>query len=187
MVLPKGKKNVQKAREMQGRPARESMRRGVSRPRAARNEERSRSAPRRRVSRAPHSRAPKANPNVQLITQAIRDLNKSATLEEIVAQLVLRLGRNTCGAEIYETTAHTLKKGVKYGFIQMDNGGYCLPPAPITEAEKEVDLQTASLTETVEKSVPVTFNPSAISVVSVDAPQTTPRTPSTSENCILSD
>ncbi|XP_034662136.1 uncharacterized protein LOC117897408 isoform X2 [Drosophila subobscura] len=179
MVLPKGMKHVQKVREMQGRPARESKRRGVSTPRAARKEERLRSAPRRRVSRASHSRAPKENQNGQLITQAILDLNKVASLEEIVAQLMLRLGRNTCAAEIYESTAQTLKKGAEYGFIQMDNGGYCLLPTPITEAEKEVDLQTPSLIETVEKSVALTFKPSALSTLSFAAPPPTPRTPRT--------
>ncbi|XP_034656995.1 uncharacterized protein LOC117894188 [Drosophila subobscura] len=183
---PKANQNgQQKVREMQGRPARESKRRGVSTPRAAHKEERSRSAPRRRVSWArevrsrSHSRAPKENQNGQLIAQAILDLNKVASLEEIVAQLMLRLGRNTCAAEIYESTAQTLKKGAEYGFIQMDNGGYCLLPTPITEAETEVDLQARSMIETEEQSVPQTFKPSALSTLSFAAPPPTPRTPRT--------
>ncbi|XP_022219920.2 uncharacterized protein LOC111072388 [Drosophila obscura] len=115
------------------------------------------------------SRTGKLNQNGQIITQAILDLNKVATLEEIMAQLMMRLGCTVLPNGAYDTVVHTLKEGVRFGFLQMEQGGYCILPTPISLAEEDLALQKRALMEAVCEPKPLVFKPSALSVISFAA------------------
>ncbi|XP_030384174.1 uncharacterized protein LOC115631540 isoform X1 [Scaptodrosophila lebanonensis] len=88
----------------------------------------------RRVVRSKSTKASGAvNLNGQLIIQALQDLNRPASMVEVVRQLAIRT--NSRQQSIWRTVKGTLTEAIRFGFVQQVRGKYCILPTNVPNAE----------------------------------------------------
>ncbi|XP_017141733.1 uncharacterized protein LOC108155432 [Drosophila miranda] len=83
-----------------------------------------------------------SNQSDHLVVRALLTLNTIATLDEIVDQFTQRYDFNPEQRNrLSEVVEQTLKEAVRFGFIRMENGAYCLLKSAFS-AQREQAVQT---------------------------------------------